>query len=224
MALPSTFEERLQQMEVTLSQRLSLLQIEKDLQVAKSQLLATKLSSLRRMEQRRLLLERRRAELGFRILAARSEIDALEARYHAAAREIRAVKGEIEEVELRGKERDRWYEMKRLDMEEFKEMRTRFVAESREEVERLRNLVAELKSTLKDLQSKDGCSANAEIEAAEAKKSHPLAEKEKLDQKLASAYRFRTLLQKQIQQMFCSQNKEGEINARMAIDGAEGDC
>lgn len=88
----------------------------------------------------------------------------------------------------------------------------------------VREHCSQLKSTLKDLQSKDGCSANAEIEAAEAKKSHPLAEKEKLDQKLASAYRFRTLLQKQIQQMFCSQNKEGEINARMAIDGAEGDC
>lgn len=36
--------------------------------------------------------------------------------------------------------------MKRLDLEEFKEMRTRFVAESREEVERLRNLVAEVTS------------------------------------------------------------------------------
>lgn len=57
------------------------------------------------------------------------------------------MKGGIEEVELRGKEkRDRWYETKRLEMEEFKEMRTRFVAEFLEEVERLRNSAAEVRS------------------------------------------------------------------------------
>ncbi|XP_072977024.1 uncharacterized protein [Typha angustifolia] len=62
MALPSTFQERLQRMEEARTQRLSLLQAEKDLQPRESHLLFSKLSNLLRVEQRCLLLERRHGD------------------------------------------------------------------------------------------------------------------------------------------------------------------
>ncbi|KAL8192287.1 hypothetical protein R6Q57_027954 [Mikania cordata] len=57
MALSSTFKERLEQMEATRNQRLSLLQAEKKFQHNISQTLASKLSDIRYIDQRCLKLE-----------------------------------------------------------------------------------------------------------------------------------------------------------------------
>jgi hypothetical protein len=51
------------------------------------------------------------------------------------------VRDEIEEAERREEDWDRFYEAKRKEMEEFQEVSQRFKAETREEVQRLRDLV-----------------------------------------------------------------------------------
>lgn len=60
-------------------------QAEKELQRSKSQILSAKLSKLRCAERRCLLLERRRAEVRFQVLAMTAEIEAIEARYQSSA-------------------------------------------------------------------------------------------------------------------------------------------
>jgi len=66
-----------------------LTQAEKEIQAAKSRILAAKLAAARRLERRRLLLERRAADVASRALAARADIDAARLRRLAAARELR---------------------------------------------------------------------------------------------------------------------------------------
>uniref|UniRef100_A0A0A9A0U1 Uncharacterized protein n=1 Tax=Arundo donax TaxID=35708 RepID=A0A0A9A0U1_ARUDO len=90
-------------------------------------------------------------------------------------------------------------------MEEFQAVSGRFEVETREEVQRLRELVSQLKSTLEELQNSKMYSNNAEIAAAEARKSDLTAKKAKLDENLASARQFRVLLQQQLQKAFQSQ-------------------
>ncbi|CAL9157364.1 unnamed protein product, partial [Musa hybrid cultivar] len=204
------------------------LQAEKEIQIAKSHLLSEKIEELRRAERRCLLLERRNAEIAHRILTNRTQIDAVDARYQAAARED--LKSAIEELEETEKERDGFYAANRAEMEEFKERQRRFVSDTREEVRKLRDWVSEvrffcssvsnprilsnfmpiydLKSSLKRLQGNDGYLNNAKIAAAEVRKSELLAEKEKLDKNLASSSHLRTLLQKQLHKMLISKDRE----------------
>jgi len=66
-----------------------LTQAEKEIQAAKSRILAAKLAAARRLERRRLLLERRAADVASRALTARADIDAARLRRLAAARELR---------------------------------------------------------------------------------------------------------------------------------------
>ncbi|KAL5670306.1 hypothetical protein ACJX0J_022527, partial [Zea mays] len=129
-------------MEDARNQRLALLNAEKETQAAKSRILSAKLAATRRLECRRLLLERRAADLAFRALAARADIDAARARRLLVARDLSSVRGEIEEAERREQGWDRFYEAKRKDMEEFQTESRRFEAETREEVQRLRDLVS----------------------------------------------------------------------------------
>ncbi|XP_058095344.1 uncharacterized protein LOC131240859 isoform X1 [Magnolia sinica] len=208
MALPSAFQERLQQMEETRNQRLSLLKVEKELQSKKSLLLSAKLSNLRRMEQRCLLLEQRNVVLSFQILAKKSEIETVDAEYLSVAQQIRDLKSEIGELEECEKERERFYEMKVLEMEEFKNEVGRCVSLSSLEVQKLRNDVSELKSKLQELQGHDGYMNNLEIAAAEARKAELLDQKENLDRSLASNYKLRLLLQKHLQNMLVSKDEE----------------
>ncbi|XP_058095345.1 uncharacterized protein LOC131240859 isoform X2 [Magnolia sinica] len=205
MALPSAFQERLQQMEETRNQRLSLLKVEKELQSKKSLLLSAKLSNLRRMEQRCLLLEQRNVVLSFQILAKKSEIETVDAEYLSVAQQIRDLKSEIGELEECEKERERFYEMKVLEMEEFKNEVGRCVSLSSLEVQKLRN---DLKSKLQELQGHDGYMNNLEIAAAEARKAELLDQKENLDRSLASNYKLRLLLQKHLQNMLVSKDEE----------------
>ncbi|XP_042428791.1 uncharacterized protein LOC122015808 isoform X1 [Zingiber officinale] len=231
MAFPSTFQERLQQMEATRNQRLLLLQAEKELHLAKSQLLSKKIEDLRREECRCLLLKRRGTELACQILASKSEIDALEARHQAAACEYRDLKREIEELEEKEKTRDEFYNLRMSELEEFKESTRRFLLDNRDKVQKLQDSVSEyllqntcdllamqlvlcnvmplqLKSTLNLLQGSDGYMDNGRIAAGETKKSELLAEKEKLEKYLISSDHLRTLLQKQLHKMLISQDKK----------------
>ncbi|NP_001348231.1 uncharacterized protein LOC100277894 [Zea mays] len=213
MELSAAFEERVRQMEDARNQRLALLNAEKETQAAKSRILSAKLAATRRLECRRLLLERRAADLAFRALAARADIDAARARRLLVARDLR---GEIEEAERREQGWDRFYEAKRKDMEEFQTESRRFEAETREEVQRLRDLVSRLKSTLQELQSSEMYSNNTEIAAAEARKSDLTAKKAKMEESLASARQFRALLQQQLQKAFQSQVDDGDQEAAQA--------
>ncbi|XP_042421140.1 uncharacterized protein LOC122009171 isoform X2 [Zingiber officinale] len=227
MAFPSTFQERLQQMEATRNQRLLLLQAEKELHLAKSQLLSKKIEDLRREECRCLLLKRRGTELACQILASKSEIDALEARHQAAACEYRDLKREIEELEEKEKTRDEFYNLRMSELEEFKESTRRFLLDNRDKVQKLQDsfwentcdllamqlvlcnvMPLQLKSTLNLLQGSDGYMDNGRIAAAETKKSELLAEKEKLEKYLISSDHLRTLLQKQLHKMLISQGKK----------------
>ncbi|XP_042427402.1 uncharacterized protein LOC122014930 isoform X4 [Zingiber officinale] len=199
MAFPSTFQERLHQMEATRNQRLLLLQVEKELHLAKSQLLSKKIEDLRREECRCLLLKRRGTELACQILASKSEIDALEARHQAAECEYRDLKREIEELEEKEKTRDEFYNLRMSELEEFKESIRRFLLDNRDKVQKLQDSVSE---------GSDGYMDNGRIAAAETKKSELLAEKEKLEKYLISSDHLRTLLQKKLHKMLISQDKK----------------
>ncbi|KAJ0964965.1 hypothetical protein J5N97_026103 [Dioscorea zingiberensis] len=215
MVLSSTFHERLRQMEETRNQRLLLLQSEKELQSKKSQLLEQKLAKIRQMEQRCLLLEKQNAELGFQILAKKSEIDCLDAMYHDDAHQFRALKLEIDELEMREKENDRFYELKRVEMLDFEEYARKYVTDTQQKVHDLRNSILErtpallqLKSTLEGTRNNSKFTDNAELTAAESREDELVAAKEKLHQTLTSNYQLRALLQKQLHKMLIKQNKE----------------
>uniref|UniRef100_J3LBA8 Uncharacterized protein n=2 Tax=Oryza brachyantha TaxID=4533 RepID=J3LBA8_ORYBR len=90
-------------------------------------------------------------------------------------------------------------------MEEFQAMSGRFEAEARNEVQMLRDLVSQLKSTLQQHHGGVMYLNNAEITAAEARKSDLMVKKAKLDESLSSASQFRALLQQQLQKAFASQ-------------------
>uniref|UniRef100_A0A0D9VE81 Uncharacterized protein n=1 Tax=Leersia perrieri TaxID=77586 RepID=A0A0D9VE81_9ORYZ len=205
MELSAAFEERVRQMEDARNHRLSLLHAEKELQAERSRLLDAKIASARRLERRHLLLERRAADLASRALSARADIDAARSRRAAVSRELSSVREETEEAERREEEWDRFYEAKRKEMEEFQAMSGRFEAEARDEVRRLRDLVSQLKSTLQEHHGRVMYLNNAEITAAEARRSDLMVKKAKLDESLASARQFRALLQQQLQKAFSSQ-------------------
>ncbi|KAF6142843.1 hypothetical protein GIB67_002707 [Kingdonia uniflora] len=206
--LPSSFQGRLQKMEETRNQRLSLLQAEKELQSKKSQLVNEKLSNIRSMEQRCFMLEQINASLNFKILGYKSEFERIGVNYQKDAQQFRDLKCEVEEIEEREKEKDGYYEMKRLEMEEFKEHVRRCVCEYRQKVGKTRKIIDELKSSLKEFQSKDEYMNNSEIAVEEARKAEFLLMKANLDKSLASNYRLQTQLQKQLYQILMSQEQE----------------
>ncbi|XP_071703151.1 uncharacterized protein [Rutidosis leptorrhynchoides] len=91
MAFSSTFKRRLEEMEYSRNQRLSLLQAEKELQQNKSQTLASKLSSIRCIEQRCLKLEHKITSQQFIISSIKSQIDLLDSIYLNQIQQFRFV-------------------------------------------------------------------------------------------------------------------------------------
>uniref|UniRef100_A0A2N9EWR8 Uncharacterized protein n=1 Tax=Fagus sylvatica TaxID=28930 RepID=A0A2N9EWR8_FAGSY len=163
MALSSAFRERLEHMDHTRNQRLSLLpeipnfvnlcslrrkcvQVERELQASKSHVLVTKHANIRAMEQRCLLLEQKIASQNFKISALKFEIERLDAKYCTDSQHLRVLKSEVEELGELEKERDRFYELKSCEMKEFKENVENFVAECQMCVEELRNGIKEVMS------------------------------------------------------------------------------
>nr|DAD33874.1 TPA_asm: hypothetical protein HUJ06_012725 [Nelumbo nucifera] len=198
MALSSAFQERLQQMEETRNQRLSLLQAEKELQSKKSLLLTTKIQKIRSMEQRCLVLEQKNAVLNLKILAHKTEIETLEAKYLS----------EVEEIEESEKQKDRFYESKRYEMEEFRRQVERRVLASRLQVQEMRNSLEELKSCLEELHGNNGYLNNSEIAAAESRKTKLIVAKEDIEKSLAANYQFKAQLHKQLQSILITQNQQ----------------
>ncbi|KAB2601451.1 calcyclin-binding protein [Pyrus ussuriensis x Pyrus communis] len=121
MALSAAFRERLEHMERTRNQRLSLLQAEKEAQANKSQMFVMKLASMRATEQRCLAHDQKIASQGFKIWALRSEIDGLDEKYQSDSHQLRVLKSEVEELEELEKEKKRFYELKGFEMKEFKQ-------------------------------------------------------------------------------------------------------
>ncbi|PRQ29470.1 putative herpesvirus UL139, cytomegalovirus [Rosa chinensis] len=198
MAL-SAFRDRLEHMDHTRHQRLSLLQVEKESQANKSQELALKLASMGAMEQRCLVLEQKIAAQSFKIWALRSDIERLDAKYQSDLEKLRVLKSEVEELEGLEKERNRFYEVKGAEMKEFKQNVESFAWECQLQIENLKNGINEVKSSFVEFQGSDNCTSNCEIAAAEKRKSELLAMKEEVNRKLASNYQTRARLQKQLQ-------------------------
>ncbi|GLU22666.1 hypothetical protein SLE2022_387250 [Rubroshorea leprosula] len=208
MALSFAFRGRLEQMEQSRNQRLSLLQTEKELQADKYRDLEAKLANIRSMEQRCLLLDQKIASQNLKISTLKSEVEDLYAKYDESSAQLKVLKSELEELEQVEKEKDRFYELKGIEMEKFKEDAERFLVESRMQVEGLRNRVNELKSTFVELQGNNGYLSNSEIAAAEMRKAELMSVKENLMKILASNYQRRAQLQQQVQNMFTMQNQE----------------
>ncbi|XP_057949142.1 uncharacterized protein LOC131144477 isoform X3 [Malania oleifera] len=137
MALPSSFRERLQLLEATRNQRLSLLQAEKELQANKSLLLVSKLSNFRSTELRCLMLEQKIASQNFQISSLKSEIACLNANYQNFAQQLRLLKSEAEELEKLEKDKQRYYDLKGLEMEEFRGKVEYFAVDCRAQVQEL---------------------------------------------------------------------------------------
>ncbi|KAK9267529.1 hypothetical protein L1049_009957 [Liquidambar formosana] len=208
MALSFAFRERLEHMEQTRNQRFSLLQAEKELQANKSLVLSLKLSNIRSMEQRCLMLDQKIAAQNLKVSALKSEIENLDAKYQNDLQKFRVLGSEVEELELLEKEKERLYALKSLEMTEFRKNVEKFVMECQMRVEELRDGVNKLKSIFMELQGNNGCLQNSEIAAAEMRKTELLSLKENLDRSLASNYQIRAQLQKQIQNILMTQNQE----------------
>ncbi|XP_010541170.1 PREDICTED: uncharacterized protein LOC104814695 [Tarenaya hassleriana] len=146
MALSFAFRERLDEMEIARNQRLVLLQAEKELQASKSQILASKLANIRSMEHRCLMLDHKIATQNLKISILKSEIEDSDAKYQIIARQLRNLKSEIEELEVMGKEKEKFYEAKRVEMSEFRRNIEEFKSEIHAQVQNLRNRSDEVKA------------------------------------------------------------------------------
>ncbi|KAK3431552.1 hypothetical protein EUGRSUZ_E03355 [Eucalyptus grandis] len=148
MSLSAAFGERLEQLDRTRNQRLSLLQAERELQAAKSLVLESKRAGIRSMEERRLRLERSLASQSLKISALESKIAALDAEYDNNVQQLRAVKCEVEELEEVEKEKDGFYRAQTGEMKEFKEATNGFVVDCQIRIEELRDELNEVKEKL----------------------------------------------------------------------------
>ncbi|KAI3800743.1 hypothetical protein L1987_28837 [Smallanthus sonchifolius] len=207
MAISSTFKERLEQMEDTRNQRLSLLQAEKELQLNKSQTLASKLSGIGYIEQRCLKLEHKVASQQFIISSIKSQLDHLDSVYLDQIQQFRVLKSEVENLEELDKEKDKYFALKAREIDEFRIRSEIFATECQRRVEEMRNCVNELNSSFIHLQHSAGYSDNSDLAAAELRKSELQAMKENVDRRLASNYETRAQLQKQLKSMLISQKE-----------------
>ncbi|XP_010057460.2 uncharacterized protein LOC104445310 [Eucalyptus grandis] len=148
MSLSAAFGERLEQLDRTRNQRLSLLQAERELQAAKSLVLESKRAGIRSMEERCLRLERSLASQSLKISALESKIAALDAEYDNNVQQLRALKCEVEELEEVEKEKDGFYRAQTGEMKDFKEATNGFVVDCQIRIEELRDELNEVKEKL----------------------------------------------------------------------------
>ncbi|KAL0721110.1 hypothetical protein Bca4012_035709 [Brassica carinata] len=160
-------------MEFTRNQCLHLLQEEKELQVEKSQILATKHASIQSIERKCLML----AAQNLRITLLRSTIQDLDSKYHCSIQQLRLVlmilivimsinvliagiiyrtlKSEVEELKELDQERKKYYKLRCSEMNEFVQNVERFRSDYRLQIENLRNQVKELSSTFEGIHNKN---------------------------------------------------------------------
>ncbi|XP_048634426.1 uncharacterized protein LOC125608303 [Brassica napus] len=155
MALSAAFKERLDQMEITRNQRLHLLQAEKELQMEKSQILASKQASIQSIKRRCLMLEQKIAAQNLKITILRSSIQDLDSKHHCSIQKLRTLRSEVEELKELDEERDKYYTLKRSEINEFVQNVERFRSENRVQVESLRRRAKELSSTFDEIYEKN---------------------------------------------------------------------
>ncbi|KAF8110187.1 hypothetical protein N665_0086s0027 [Sinapis alba] len=144
MALSEAFKERLDQMELTRNQRLHLLQAEKEVQVEKSQILASKHANIQSIERKCLMLDQKVASQNLKITVLRSTIQDLDSKYHCSIQQLRTLKSEVEELKELDQEREKYYKLRCSEMNEFMQNVERFRSENWLQVENLRNRVKEV--------------------------------------------------------------------------------
>ncbi|XP_016478425.1 uncharacterized protein LOC107799790 [Nicotiana tabacum] len=208
MAIPSAFRERLEQMEQSRNERLSILQSEKELQQSKSQVLASRLSNIASMEQRCLKLDRKIASQYLFISSLKSRLHRLDADYLQNLQKHRDLKDEVDNLEELEKEEQSYYSLGSREMEEFREQVGNFLVECQVQVEELRNHVNELKARFAQLLGNLNHSNNSEIAAAEMRKTQLLATKENLEKNLALNYQLREQLTNLLLSTLMGQNPE----------------
>lgn len=145
------------------------LQAEKQLQINKSQALASKISGIRYIEQRCLKLEHKIASQQFIISYVKSQLDRLDSIYlnqiqqfrfvtsnrHFSlsllsyvsdnfSLQIRVLKNEIGNLEELDKDKDRYFASKARDIDEFRARSEKFATERKMRVDELRNCVNEV--------------------------------------------------------------------------------
>ncbi|KAL2344718.1 hypothetical protein Fmac_006003 [Flemingia macrophylla] len=209
MALSSAFHERLHHMDRTRIQRLSQLQAEKELQATKSRVLASKLASIRAAEQRCAFLDQKIASRHFNVLTLKSQIEKLEEKHESLSQELRSLQNEVEELQELQAKRDSFYEAKRIEMKEFKEIADQFVARCNIQVESLRNRLNELRLSFMELKSNSRDSCNLEIAAAEMRKVELLAENDSVCRNIDYNRQIKAQLQKQLQSILMMQTQDG---------------
>ncbi|KAK7400743.1 hypothetical protein VNO78_12036 [Psophocarpus tetragonolobus] len=205
MALSSAFHERLHHMDRTRIQRLSLLQAEKELQANKSRVLASKLADIGAAELRCSWLDQKIASRHFKLITLKSQIQNLEVKHESLSLELRSLQNEVEELEELREKRDRFYEAKRIEMQEFKEITDEFAMKCRMEVESLRNRVNQLRSSFVGNSSN---SCNSEIAAAERRRLELLAEKDCVCENIDYNEQAKAQLQKQVQSILMTQKQD----------------
>ncbi|WZY92421.1 hypothetical protein YC2023_064750 [Brassica napus] len=133
---------------------------EKELQVEKSQILATKHANIQSIERKCLMLDQKIAAQNLKITLLRSTIQDLDSKYHCSVQQLRSVtmisisvlsaeiyrtlKSEVEELKELDQEREKYYELKCSEMNEFMQNVERFRSEKRLQVKNLRDHVKEL--------------------------------------------------------------------------------
>ncbi|CAN6996152.1 unnamed protein product [Brassica rapa subsp. trilocularis] len=128
---------------------------ERELQVEKSQILATKHASIQSIERKCLMLDQKIAAQNLKITLLRSTIQDLDSKYHCSIQQLRTLKGEVEELKELDQEREKYYELKCSEMNEFMQNVERFRSEKRLQVKNLRDHVKELSSTFEEIHNKN---------------------------------------------------------------------
>ncbi|CAN7104006.1 unnamed protein product, partial [Brassica rapa subsp. narinosa] len=128
---------------------------EKELQVEKSQILATKHASIQSIERKCLMLDQKIAAQNLKITLLRSTIQDLDSKYHCSVQQLRTLKSEVEELKELDQEREKYYELKCSEMNEFMQNVKRFRSEKRLQVKNLRDHVKELSSTFEEIHNKN---------------------------------------------------------------------
>ncbi|KAK6917183.1 Herpesvirus UL139, cytomegalovirus [Dillenia turbinata] len=85
------------------------------------------------------MLDHKIASPNFSILSLKSQIDTLDSKYSISVQQLRDLMVQVEEIEELEKEKDRFYELKSLEMKEFTENARRSVVNCRVREQELQN-------------------------------------------------------------------------------------
>ncbi|CAN4116081.1 unnamed protein product [Withania somnifera] len=195
MASPLAFRERLEQMERTRNERISLLQSEKELQNTQSQLLASRFSNITSIEQRCLKLDRKIASHYFIVSSLKSRLHQLDAHYLQNIQKYRDLRDEVENLEEIEKAKQSYYSLESEEMEKFREQVGNFRVECQVQVEELRSRMNELKTIFSALQGNLNHSNSSEIAA-------------NVERSLALNYQLREQLTKQLLSSLMDRSQE----------------